>query len=113
MSSRQEAQAHLQFAYVRRNAHARNPMHDEFGSDNRLRSTNIARPKEELAVEVGEINGVHVNNMDVTKAAEGEPLEQLQQMGWLPGMSPKITVPGLRSLHNRVRLRQEPTPSPR
>ena len=29
-------------------------------------------PEQELAVEVGDVNGVHVNNMDVLEASQGQ-----------------------------------------
>jgi hypothetical protein len=33
-------------------------------------------PEEELAIEVGDVNGVHVDNVDVAKAGEGKVLQE-------------------------------------
>lgn len=47
---------------------ARYPLHDEFSRDSRLCTPDILSAEEELAVEVGDINGVHVDNVDVAEA---------------------------------------------
>lgn len=36
----------------------------------------VALPKEELAVEVGDVDSVHVNYVDVAETRKGEVLEQ-------------------------------------
>ena len=40
-------------------------------------TTSTSAPEEELAVEVGHINGVHINDVQVPKAAQGQVLQQL------------------------------------
>jgi len=54
-----------------------NALHDELGSGLSLGLVDVRRTEEELAVEVGDVDGVEVDDMDVGEADEREVLEQL------------------------------------
>ncbi len=47
---------------------------DEVGGDLRLGLTDVLLAEEELAVEVGHVDRVEINDLDVAKAGEGEVL---------------------------------------
>lgn len=44
------------------------PFVDEFGRTIRLWATDIITPKQELPIQIGEINGIHIDDVNITKA---------------------------------------------
>lgn len=67
----------LDLAMVGGDLYARHALLNEFGCDVRFGTTDIFFTEEELAVEVGNVDGVHIDDMDVVKAGEGEVGEDL------------------------------------
>ena len=77
----------LDFAVIRGDNDAWDTFIDEFGGADRLGLSNVAfttisaliqdSPEEKLAVQVGNVDRVHVDDMYIVKAAEGEVLENL------------------------------------
>jgi hypothetical protein len=53
------------------------PHSNELCRDFSFRSSNVLRPKQELPIQIGHINGVHIDDVDVAKAHEGEIFQQL------------------------------------
>jgi hypothetical protein len=50
---------------------------DTGSSDVRFGFADVSRAEEELAVEVGDVNGIHVDYIDVAKARESQIFEKL------------------------------------
>lgn len=67
----------LDFACVRDDFDSLYPLHYELGCDFGLVSADVLVPEEELAVEVGEVDGVEVDYVDLGEAREGEVLDDL------------------------------------
>lgn len=67
----------LDFAAVRCDLDAFDTLLDELGGDFGFVAAYIRCTKEKLPVQVGDVNGVHVDNVDVLEAGEGEVLENL------------------------------------
>jgi len=66
-----------QIPHVRGDGQPRHARADVGGGDGRLGLPHVGRSKEELAVEVGHVNRVHVNDVEAAKAGERQILEQL------------------------------------
>lgn len=67
----------LYLADVRIDLTARHALHDEVGCHRGLGLTDVALSEEELAVEVGDVDGVHINHVDALEARQGQVLENL------------------------------------
>mmetsp|Transcript_34937 Transcript_34937/g.88023 ORF Transcript_34937/g.88023 Transcript_34937/m.88023 type:complete len:524 (+) Transcript_34937:51-1622(+) len=67
----------LDAAVVRRDLGAQHTRVDALRSDLRFGLAHVRHAEQELSVEVGDVDGVHVNDVDVRKAGEREVLQQL------------------------------------
>mmetsp|Transcript_8351 Transcript_8351/g.28061 ORF Transcript_8351/g.28061 Transcript_8351/m.28061 type:complete len:361 (+) Transcript_8351:690-1772(+) len=67
----------LDLAEVRGDAGAGDALVDEVGCHNGLGLTHVALSEQELTVQVGDLNRVHIDHVDVEKAKEGEIFQQL------------------------------------
>ena len=55
----------------------RDALVDEVGCDLRLALAHVVRAEEELPVEVGHVDRVHVDHVDVLEAHQGQVLQEL------------------------------------
>mmetsp|Transcript_4706 Transcript_4706/g.14215 ORF Transcript_4706/g.14215 Transcript_4706/m.14215 type:complete len:206 (-) Transcript_4706:113-730(-) len=62
---------------VRLHLHSAHSPHDKFGRDDRFGSADILWSKEELPVEVGHVNRVHVDDVQVPEAGQGQHFQKL------------------------------------
>ena len=69
--------AYLNHTVVRGDLGAGNPLVDEICRDLRLELADICRPKQELPVQIGDVDGVHVDHVDVLEAHIAQVLQQL------------------------------------
>jgi hypothetical protein len=67
----------LNGSVVRGDCDGLDALHDSRGCDLGFAVADVMCAEEELSVEVGDIDGVHINDVYVTKAAEGEVFEKL------------------------------------
>lgn len=67
----------LYFTVVGRDAASGHPLVDELGCHLRLGAVHVPLAKQKLPVQVGQIDGVHVDDMHVAEAHHGQVLEQL------------------------------------
>lgn len=73
-----EVDAHVLDAFaVRGYLAVRHTLADELGGHLGFGSTNVALAEQELPVQVGHVDRVHINDVDVREAHVGEVLEQL------------------------------------
>eukprot|EP00962_Isochrysis_galbana_P059433 scaffold33026_cov129-Isochrysis_galbana.AAC.3 len=66
----------LDWTVVSLDGDARHAFHDKVSRDCRLWTAHVCLPEQELAVEVGDIDGVHIDDIEVTKPRESEVLQQ-------------------------------------
>lgn len=53
------------------------PFVDEFSRTDCLRATNIVAPEQKLPIQIRQINGVHIDHMNITKAHQSKVLQKL------------------------------------
>ena len=67
----------LNGSVVRGDGDGLDALHDLGGCDLGFAVADIAGTEEELSVEVGDVDGVHINDVYVAKAGEGKVFEEL------------------------------------